>query len=118
MTEEFLDEALTIRDEFIMVKSHLKGEHYWEDMVNLAKKGDINRFLQLWSELCYNDEYNRPDEGEAYFIWSYYRGPFRDEDEGGDKVEPYDDLYEMTERKFCNLLDEVYEEFEKSGAEK
>lgn len=112
MTENFLNEALTIRDEYFHSESNYKNEWYWEKLIQLAKDGD----LQAYIDFCaLPDPQNIDlfvDESVSYFVWMYQRGPFRNEANGVDKEEPYEDILNMNCFKFANLLNEAYDKIE------
>lgn len=112
MTENFLNEALAIRDEYFHSESNYKNEWYWEKLIQLAKGGD----LQAYIDFCaLPDPQNIDlfvDESVSYFVWMYQRGPFRNEANGVGKEEPYEDILNMNSFKFANLLNEAYDKIE------
>lgn len=112
MTEEFLNESLTIRDEYFHTETQFKGEVYWCKLIQLAKDGNINTYLEFCVLPDPNNNDCFVDECGAYFVWMYYRGPFRDEMEGKGMQEPYEDIINMNPFKFAQLLNDTYTKME------
>lgn len=112
MTDEFLNEALDIRDEYFHSESNYKKEWYWEKLIQLAKDGDLQKYIDFCVSTYSQNPNSFVDESASYFVWMYQRGPFRNETLGYDKEEPYDDILNMNSFKFAKLLNEGYEKLE------
>ena len=66
MDDEEYMEALDLRDEYRYAYKLNHNNPWWDELEELAKKGNIEEYTNFWTS-------NGVDDSDAYFVWMYNR---------------------------------------------
>lgn len=97
MDDEEYMEALDLRDEYRYAQKLNHNNPWWNELEELAKKGNIEEYTNFWTS-------NGVDDSDAYFVWMYNRGPLREEKNNNYPIEPLEDVKNFSPIKFMSYV--------------